>query len=167
MRGARSYPGESTTTNNVRTAVWDTKHRKSSRRRRQPASTQLSERQGTQTPSLAPRAPPSRLKPRMEEQKAVVFLRERIWGAGHTRIDSHSKTDLPNVRQQEPVVVKRAPLCRRRVSLRIQPLSFDGRDVTSRTFLEDVVDSQHLIFLKFSPVLNISQVFHRLIVVPW
>src|SRR5271169_273909 len=82
MRGARSHPGESTTTNNVRTAVWDTKHRKSSRRRRQPASTQLSERQGTQTPSLAPRAPPSRLKPRMEKQKAVVFLRERIWGAG-------------------------------------------------------------------------------------
>src|SRR5271163_4769952 len=86
MRGARSHPGESTTTNNVRTAVWDTKHRKSSRRRRQPASTQLSERQGTQTPSLAPRAPPSRLQPRMEKQKAVVFLRERIWGAGHPRM---------------------------------------------------------------------------------
>src|SRR5208282_3263262 len=87
MRGARSYPGESTTTNNVRTAVWDTKHRKSSRRRRQPASTQLSERQGTQTPSLAPRAPPSRLQPRMEKQKAVVFLRERIWGAGQSNHD--------------------------------------------------------------------------------
>src|SRR5450432_4322391 len=83
MRGARSPSGESTTTNNVRTAVWDTKHRKSSRRRRQPASTQLSERQGTQTPSLAPRAPPSRLKPKMEKQKAVVFLRERKLGAGH------------------------------------------------------------------------------------
>src|SRR5450432_1848222 len=82
MRGARSPSGESTTTNNVRTAVWDTKHRKSSRRRRQPASTQLSERQGTQTPSLAPRAPPSRLKPKMEKQKAVVFLRERKLGAG-------------------------------------------------------------------------------------
>ncbi len=53
------------------------------RRRRQRASTQLSEGQGTQTPSLAPRAPPSRLKPRMEKQKIVVFLRERKQGAGH------------------------------------------------------------------------------------
>src|SRR5208282_6202579 len=97
MRGARSQPGESTTTNNVRTAVWDTKHRKSSQRRRQPASTQLSERQGTQTPSLAPRAPPSRLKPRMEKQKAVVFLRERIWGAGHAHVLS---------RMAHPVLVK-------------------------------------------------------------
>ncbi len=34
--------------------------------RKQQASTQLSERQGTQTPSLAPRAPPSRLKPEMD-----------------------------------------------------------------------------------------------------
>src|SRR5208282_3632440 len=85
MRGARSQPGESTTTNNVRTAVWDTKHRKSSQRRRQPASTQLSERQGTQTPSLAPRAPPSRLKPERELIKVVVFLRERKLGAGQPR----------------------------------------------------------------------------------
>jgi putative transposase len=66
----------------VRTAAWGTKHRRSLRRR-QPASTQLSERQGTQTPSLAPRAPPSRLKPEMEQQKFVVFLRERKQGAGH------------------------------------------------------------------------------------
>ena len=40
---------------------------------------------GPQTPSLAPRAPPSRLKPKMEQQKVVVFLREPKWGAGHTR----------------------------------------------------------------------------------
>ena len=45
---------------------------------------QLSEGQGTQTPSLAPRAPPSRLKPEMEQQKVVVFLRERKLGAGGT-----------------------------------------------------------------------------------
>src|SRR5271155_338620 len=96
MRGARSQPGESTTTNNVRTAVWDTKHRKSSRRSRQPASTQLSERQGTQTPSLAPRAPPSRLKPRMEKQKAVVFLRERIWGAGQWNQDNYGESLYEN-----------------------------------------------------------------------
>src|SRR5208282_6550942 len=102
MRGARSYPGESTTTNNVRTAVWDTKHRKSSRRRRQPASTQLSERQGTQTPSLAPRAPPSRLKPRMEEQKAVVFLRERIWGAGQSNASSPDRCHTSAIPQLEP-----------------------------------------------------------------
>jgi len=35
------------------------------------------------TPSLAPRAPPSRLKPEMELKKVVVFLRERKQGAGH------------------------------------------------------------------------------------
>ncbi len=35
------------------------------------------------TPSLAPRAPPSRLKPKREQQKVVVFLRERKQGAGH------------------------------------------------------------------------------------
>src|ERR1700690_2820261 len=92
MRGARSPSGESTTTNNVRTAVWDTKHRKSSPRRRQPASTQLSERQGTQPPSLAPRAPPSRLKPKMEKQKAVVFLRERKLGAGQDQTASIWRT---------------------------------------------------------------------------
>src|SRR5271154_7289875 len=83
MRGGRSRRGGSSTTKSVRTAVWDTARRKSLRRRRQQASTQLSERQGTQTPSLAPRAPPSRLKPEMEYQKVVVFLRERKQGAGH------------------------------------------------------------------------------------
>src|SRR5271169_807026 len=49
MRGARSQPGRSSTTKSVRTAVWDTKHRRSLRPRRQQASTQLSEGQGTQT----------------------------------------------------------------------------------------------------------------------
>ena len=42
----------------------------------------MSERQGIQTPSLAPRAPPSRLKPEKEPQKVVVFLREPKLGAG-------------------------------------------------------------------------------------
>jgi putative transposase len=50
----------------VPTAAWDTKPRKSLLLLRPQASTQLSERQGTQTPSLAPRAPPSRLKPERE-----------------------------------------------------------------------------------------------------
>ena len=67
-RGARSRRGGSSTTRSVRTAVWDTARRKSLRRPRQRASTQLSERQETQTPSLAPRAPPSRLKPEREQQ---------------------------------------------------------------------------------------------------
>ena len=58
--------------------------------RRPRASTQLSEGQGTQTPSLAPRAPPSRLKPEMEQQKVVVFLRERKQGAGQA--DGHVAT---------------------------------------------------------------------------
>src|SRR6266852_2028408 len=83
MRGVRSRRGGSSTTRSARTAVWDTARRKSLRRRMQQASTRLSERQGTQTPSLAPRAPPSRLKPKMEQQKLVVFLRERKQGAGH------------------------------------------------------------------------------------
>ena len=39
---------------------------KSSRRRKQQASTQLSEGQATQTPSLAPGAPPPRLNPERE-----------------------------------------------------------------------------------------------------
>jgi len=50
-----------------------------------PTSTERSEGQGTQTPSLAPRAPPSRLKPEMEQEKVVVFLHERKQGAGHQR----------------------------------------------------------------------------------
>src|SRR6185437_2497485 len=83
MRGVRSRRGESSTTRNGRTAVWDTKPRKSLRRPRQQASTQLCERQGIQTPSLAPRAPPSRLKPDREQNRVVVFLRERKQGAGH------------------------------------------------------------------------------------
>ena len=66
-----------TETRSVRTAAWAAARRKNLRRRRQQPSTQLSERQGTQTPSLAPRAPPSRLKPKMEPNKFVVFLRER------------------------------------------------------------------------------------------
>jgi hypothetical protein len=68
----------------ARTAGWDTKLRKSLQRRRQRASTQLRERQGTQTPSLAPRAPPSRLKPERELNKVVVFLLERKQGEGHS-----------------------------------------------------------------------------------
>src|SRR5208283_2847121 len=86
MRGVRSRRGGSNTTKSVRTAAWDTGHRRSLRRRRQRPSTQLSEGQGTQTPSLAPRAPPSRLKPKMERMKVVVFLRERKQGAGHGRL---------------------------------------------------------------------------------
>src|SRR5216684_4874537 len=39
---------------------------------RQQTSTPLSERQGTQTPSLAPRAPPSRLKPGRKRKVFVV-----------------------------------------------------------------------------------------------
>src|SRR5208282_6059374 len=83
MRGGRSRHGGSSTTKSGRTAAWVIKPRKSLRRRKQQASTQLSERQGTQTPSLAPRAPPSRLKPERELIKVVVFLRERKLGAGH------------------------------------------------------------------------------------
>jgi hypothetical protein len=40
--------------------------------------------QGTQTPSLTPRAPPPRLKPEMEHTRVVIFLRERKLGAGHS-----------------------------------------------------------------------------------
>src|SRR6202166_1557203 len=82
MRGVRSRRGRSSTTRSARTAVWDTARRQRLRRRMQQASTRLSERQGIQTPSLAPRAPPYRLKPKMEQQKVVVFLRERKQGAG-------------------------------------------------------------------------------------
>src|SRR5579863_6356850 len=84
MRGGKSRRGGSSTTRSARTAVWHTKLRKSLRRRQQ-ASTPLSERQGIQTPSLAPRAPPSRLKPERAQQKVVVFLRDRKLGAGQRR----------------------------------------------------------------------------------
>ena len=47
--------------------------------------------QGTQAPSLAPRAPPSRLKPEMEANKFIVFLRERKQGAGHQRLAYYMK----------------------------------------------------------------------------
>src|SRR5271170_2305627 len=84
MRGERSRRGGSSTTRSGHTAAWDTKPRKSLLLLRPQASTPLSERQGTQTPSLAPRAPPSRLKPEREQLKVVVFLRERKQGAGHS-----------------------------------------------------------------------------------
>src|SRR5277367_1886833 len=86
MRRERLGRGGSSTTKSVRTAVWVTKPRKSLPRRKQQASTALSERQGTQTPSLAPRAPPSRLQPEMDSLKVVVFLRERKLGAGQSEI---------------------------------------------------------------------------------
>ena len=62
--------------------AWDTKPRKSLLLIRPQASTQLSEGQGTQTPFLAPRAPPSRLKPERGPMKVIVFLHERKQGAG-------------------------------------------------------------------------------------
>ena len=86
MRGGRSQRGEPSTTKSVRTAAWDTKLRKSLLLLRPQPSTALSEGQETQTPSLAPRAPPSRLKPESEQQKGVVFLRERKQGAGQTHL---------------------------------------------------------------------------------
>src|SRR5208282_3166201 len=97
MRGGRSRHGGSSTTKSGRTAAWVIKPRKSLRRRKQQASTQLSERQGTQTPSLAPRAPPSRLKPERELIKVVVFLRERKLGAGQ---NDHGIYLLPFLRSQ-------------------------------------------------------------------
>ena len=67
LRQIRPSMGQPTTTMpRLGRAVWDTARRKSLRPRRLQASTPLSESQGTQTPSLAPRAPPSRLKPEME-----------------------------------------------------------------------------------------------------
>src|SRR5271156_7155477 len=75
---------EAVSTRSGHTAAWDTKPRKSLLLLRPQASTPLSERQGTQTPSLAPRAPPSRLKPEREQLKVVVFLRERKQGAGQS-----------------------------------------------------------------------------------
>src|SRR5450755_185509 len=95
MRGGRSRRGRSSTTKSVRTAVWDTKPRKSLLLRPQ-ASTQLSERQGTQTPSLAPRAPPSRLNPERERITFVVFLRERKQGAG--QIQERVRAGLRNAK---------------------------------------------------------------------
>src|SRR5271154_3306989 len=86
MRGERSRRGGSSTTRSGHTAAWDTKPRKSLLLLRPQASTPLSERQGTQTPSLAPRAPPSRLKPEREQLKVVVFLRERKQGAGQSGV---------------------------------------------------------------------------------
>ncbi len=50
---------------------------------RQQTSTPLSERHGTQTPSLAPRAPPSRLKPGRKRKVFVVCSSEGKLGAGH------------------------------------------------------------------------------------
>src|SRR5579871_3271170 len=94
MRGERSQRGEPSTTKSVRTAAWDTKPRKSLLLLRPQPSTALSERQGTQTPSLAPRAPPSRLIPEREQQKVVVFLRERKQGAGHPNTDSARSSQL-------------------------------------------------------------------------
>jgi hypothetical protein len=47
---------------------------------RQQTSTPLSERQGTQTPSLAPRAPPSRLKPGRKRKVFVVCSVNGNWG---------------------------------------------------------------------------------------
>src|SRR5271170_7469367 len=85
MRGERSRRGGSSTTRSGHTAAWDTKPRKSLLLLRPQASTPLSERQGTQTPSLAPRAPPSRPKPDREQPEVVVFLRERKQGAGQSK----------------------------------------------------------------------------------
>src|SRR5579872_6796540 len=95
MRVARSRHGGRSTTKSVRTAVWDIKPRESLPRRRQQASTQLCERKETQTPSLSPRAPLSRLKPRMAQQKLVVFLRERKRGAG--QVDPAYLNDIASV----------------------------------------------------------------------
>src|SRR5579871_1914225 len=96
MRGERSQRGEPSTTKSVRTAAWDTKPRKSLLLLRPQPSTALSERQGTQTPSLAPRAPPSRLIPEREQQKVVVFLRERKQGAGQYAALNQSRRQNPS-----------------------------------------------------------------------
>ena len=83
-RKRRSQRGGWNITKSVRTAVWDTKLRRSSLLLRPPASTELNWGKRTQTPSPCPR-PPSRLKPQMEQKKVVVFLRERKQGAGQRK----------------------------------------------------------------------------------
>src|SRR5712664_3106140 len=113
MRGARSRRGTKSTTRSGRTAAWDTARRKSLRQRRQRASTQLSEGQGTQTPSLAPRAPPSRLKPEMEPNRVVVFLRERKRGAGHAVIAADTVARMEIVAETENRMATTSG-CRRR-----------------------------------------------------
>src|ERR1035438_5397818 len=79
--------------------------------------------------------------------------------------DSSRETNFPKMRQQEPVVVERAPLACRHASLRIEPISLDSRDVASGPLLEDVVNSQHFVLFKFTTELNLPQVLHGLIVV--
>src|SRR5271170_3891576 len=103
MRGERSRRGGSSTTRSGHTAAWDTKPRKSLLLLRPQASTPLSERQGTQTPSLAPRAPPSRLKPEREQLKVVVFLRERKQGAGQVLLRLVSSLIVP---KPPPITLK-------------------------------------------------------------
>src|SRR5579884_3291289 len=90
MRGGKLQRGRISITNSVRTVAWVIKPRMSSLRRPR-ASPGLSERQGTQPPSLAPRAPPSPLKPENEQQEFVVFLRERKRGAGHPHPGSNRR----------------------------------------------------------------------------
>jgi hypothetical protein len=95
----------------------------------------------------------------------AVLVGGKVRTVRSTREDSCSETNLPDVWQQEPVVVERSPVRRRDASFWIQPLSIDRRDVSCRTLFEDVVDPQNFVFLKFAPVLNVPQVFHRPIVV--
>lgn len=66
------------------TAVWDIAPRKSLRRLRPWASTQLSERQGTQTPSLAHRAPHPGSNPGWKSRKLSYSYLNESWG--HVRI---------------------------------------------------------------------------------
>ena len=88
---AQDHSHGTSTAKNVRTAVWDTKLR-TSLLSRLPVSTPLSEGKGF-NPIPCPAAfPPSRLKPEREQQRLVVFLRERkAQGAGHYFVRKEKK----------------------------------------------------------------------------
>jgi hypothetical protein len=127
MRGRRLRHGRSSTTRSARTAVWDTARRKSLRRRMQQASTRLSERQGTQTPSLAPRAPRRKLSySYVNESRGHIWTRpERIVHHSVVSSSSYPCTSCspfarPRKARPVPFILRTSPTQSRRTASALQ-----------------------------------------------
>src|SRR5713101_6558323 len=65
------------------------------------------------------------------------------------------KRDFIEVRKQKPIIVQFRPILNRNVSLWVQPFLFGCGDIASRTPLQDVIDTKHFLFLKFTTELCI------------
>ena len=91
------------------------------------------------------------------QRSSAVLVQGEPPAFGVAPHDTRREAHTPQIREQEPVVVKLQPVGRGDAALRVQPLLLRGSDVASDSALEDGVDAQHLVLLQLNVITGASK----------